>query len=64
MGSNNGKRKLRLVAHISPELKEKLNQYVKSIIEKGIHREHGALSFVVERAIKQFLDEELKDDKT
>ena len=50
--------KLRLVVHVSDKLRERLDSYIEAAIERGTHRRHGALSFVVEKALKEFLDRE------
>ena len=45
---------MRIVAHIPEELRERLDKYV----DEKYGGRHGALSWVVERAIVEYLDHE------
>lgn len=58
MANENKSSKLRLVVHVSDKLRERLDKYVLTLIEKHGHRKHGALSFAVEKALREFLDRE------
>lgn len=46
--------KMRLVAHVTPKLHDRLTEYVES----KYHSKHGAISIVVEEALEQFLNRE------
>jgi len=52
METTNTKEKMRLTAHISDELAERLEKYHEKVFKKR----HGTLSLIVERALEEYLD--------
>lgn len=50
--------KLRLTAHISEEVYDKLMEF----IEKNYKSKHGSISWVVEIAIEEYLEKKLSEE--